>query len=418
MHTLIVSNPGHFHAALALRNRHHLLRDEVFVYSEDDPDLERFLALVDAFNRRQDQPTSWILRVYRGADHLERLIAERKGDVVLIAGKNDSKMSTIGRLQAEGFSVLGDKTWLIDGKDLHWVEKVATSRPLAIDMMTERHDIGHRIMRALCQDASVFGRFQTTGPEPGISMLSVHHLFKLVNGQPLTRPAWYFDTTIQGEGIMDVTTHLSDLALWMTDPGQACVYDRDIQLRTARQWPTAVPLELFGRITKLSDFPPGIRQHVTDASLSYLCNALIGFVLRGITVEMEERWDLVEPPGGGDAFRTVLRGTHARLALEHDASTGFESVLSVHPEVTAFRDRLQQWLAIHEGEFPGLRIQPRGGAYRIIVPPGLNTTHEQHFAKVLDTFLEYVANGEWPRQVVGDLLAKYTLLARAKAMCG
>ena len=43
---------------------------------------------------------------------------------------------------------------------------------------------------------------------------SVHHFYKIVSGSPVIRPAWFFDTSQQGEGIVDVTTHLVDLIQW------------------------------------------------------------------------------------------------------------------------------------------------------------------------------------------------------------
>ena len=41
MHTLLILNPGHFHAALVLRESHPALSDDVFVYSEAGEDLNR-----------------------------------------------------------------------------------------------------------------------------------------------------------------------------------------------------------------------------------------------------------------------------------------------------------------------------------------------------------------------------------------
>ena len=40
-------------------------------------------------------------------DYLERLRTERPGDVVIVAGRNDTKMMSIHRLHADGFLVLG-----------------------------------------------------------------------------------------------------------------------------------------------------------------------------------------------------------------------------------------------------------------------------------------------------------------------
>ncbi|MGH8694116.1 MAG: hypothetical protein ACREVM_07810, partial [Burkholderiales bacterium] len=113
-HTLVVLDPGHFHAALTLRQRHPRLSDDVHIYATDGPDLENFLRMVRSFNQRADEPTRWKLHVYCGNDPLQRLRSERRGDIVIIAGKNHSKMASIHRLHADGFFVLGDKPWLID----------------------------------------------------------------------------------------------------------------------------------------------------------------------------------------------------------------------------------------------------------------------------------------------------------------
>ena len=47
MHTLLFLDPGHFHAALALRAANPRVADEIIVYAPDGPDLRDFLALID-----------------------------------------------------------------------------------------------------------------------------------------------------------------------------------------------------------------------------------------------------------------------------------------------------------------------------------------------------------------------------------
>lgn len=417
MHTLIVCNPGHFHAALALRQPHPLLREEVFVYTEDGPDLQRFLALVATFNSRDKQPTGWRLRTYRGSDYLDRLIADKPGDVVLLAGKNNTKLHDIARLQAAGLAVLGDKTWLIDEHELPIVDLVANRSPLAMDMMTERHDDGHRILQALVCDADVFGDFVREGDTPAIQLTSVHHLYKKVNGAPLRRPPWYFDTEVQGEGIMDVTTHLADLALWMTDRGQACDPVRDLRILSARQWPTAVPREVYSLVTGLDAFAAEIASQVREDTLHYLCNAQVRFSIRGVIADMEALWGLTEPEGGGDEFSTQLKGTRATLALRHNRDTAFESKVSVEPrrDDSTIEKAVARAVTRLATQFPGLVCRRDSTRFEITIPEQIRTTHEQHFAKVLDDFLHLVDSGQRPITVLSDLLTKYQLLAHAKA---
>jgi hypothetical protein len=59
VHTLLFLEPGHFHAALTLRARPPGVRDELFVYATAGRELDDFLALVEAFNRRAEEPTAW-----------------------------------------------------------------------------------------------------------------------------------------------------------------------------------------------------------------------------------------------------------------------------------------------------------------------------------------------------------------------
>ena len=112
MYTLLILNPGHFHAALVLRERHPSLSDDIYVYSEPGPDLDRFIEIAESFNNRQVNPTRWNLNVYRGKDCLEKLIHDKKGDIAILAGRNNTKMENIDTLNRAGLAILADKPWV------------------------------------------------------------------------------------------------------------------------------------------------------------------------------------------------------------------------------------------------------------------------------------------------------------------
>ena len=63
MHTLVILNPGHFHAALVLRERHPSLSDDIYIYSDPGPELDHFLEIVESFNNRETNPTCWRINV-------------------------------------------------------------------------------------------------------------------------------------------------------------------------------------------------------------------------------------------------------------------------------------------------------------------------------------------------------------------
>ena len=414
-HTLVVVNPGHFHAALTLRKRHPSLSDEVYVYAEEGPELKDFLRLVDSFNRRRDEPTSWQLHIYRGPDYVDALLRERPGNVAIVAGKNNTKLSTMQRLHEAGLHVLGDKTWLIDSSRLDLVREITASSPLVMDVMTERHEVANRLQQALCSEEKVFGGFRLNGNEPAVYLKSVHHLYKEVNGEPLVRPTWYFDYKVQGEGITDVTTHLVDLVQWMIADEESADYDRDIALTAARQWPTAVPLEMFSRITKLDAFPRFANGDVSNGALHYLCNANIRYTLRGVPAEIDSVWNLEIPQGGGDTHYGVARGVHADLVVDQGPDTAFDPRLRVVPVAKSeeYEICLRAAVARLDEICPGVGCENDKNGYEITIPAAMHHGHETRFAQVLDQFLGYVATNSWPRRVSEELVAKYTLLANA-----
>ena len=415
-HTIVILNPGHFHAALALRERHPRIDDDVYVYAEEGPDVDNFESLVRSFNDRAADPTRWRLHVYRDADYLAKLIAQRPGDVVIVAGRNNEKMPLIHLLHEQKFHVLGDKPWLIKSEQIGLLKKVASTAPLAMDIMTERHEIVNQVQRTLVQQSEVFGDYRIDGDQPAVAIRSVHHLYKMVNNKPLRRPAWYFDPAVQGEGITDVTTHLVDLVQWITGNGVRFDFNWHVEQLSARQWPTEVSRHIFSRITGLVDFPVALRGRVVDGALQYLCNSALSYRLRGIPVEIEALWGLEESQGGGDLHHAILRGTRSDLIVDQGPETGFQTLLTVNPVEggQAFAEALTDAVARMQTEFPGLGIAPTGTRFRITIPKALRTTHEQHFAAVLQTFLGYVDQGKWPGNLDSDLDTKYTLLAQAR----
>ncbi|NIU83790.1 MAG: oxidoreductase, partial [Candidatus Thorarchaeota archaeon] len=62
-------------------------------------------------------------------------------------------------------------------------------------------------------------------------------------------PSWFFDTSVQGEGTVDIPTHLVDLAHWTLFPVEKIDIHKDISLEMANAWPTSVPLAVYKRIT-------------------------------------------------------------------------------------------------------------------------------------------------------------------------
>lgn len=416
VHTLLFLDPGHFHAALTLRVPHPGIEDEIFVYAPDGVELRDFLALVDRFNRRSADPTRWRPTVITSGDPLARLVAERRGDVVVLAGRNGGKARTIRRLHDAGFHVLADKPWLVDPGDLEDVRQSLGARPLAWEIMTGRHDWAARLMKRLVDLPDVFGRFRDDGP--ALELESIHHLEKLVDGAPLRRPTWYFDVRVQGSGAVDIPTHLVDQTQWLTE-GAGRATDEALKLSSARAWLTRVPAEAFQRITKEQAFPAELRPFVAGNALEFLCNAELSYQVSGVSARVTAGWNVAAPAGGGDRYRAVAHGSGADIVLEQSPETGNLRRVSIEPRgdalrvARAVRDAVASWQA----ELPGVAVEPGiGGAMALVLPPALAAGHEAHFALVLDSLVRAIDGvSGWPAAPAARTLRKYTLLAEAAA---
>ena len=408
MHRLLFLDPGHFHAALTLRAPHPRVADEIVVYAPDSAERRDFLALVARFNERGAR---WRVATVTADDPLTRLIDEKRGDVVVVAGRNGGKARSVRRLHDAGFHVLADKPWLVDAADLADIRASLSGWPVVSEIMTGRHDVAARVLKRLVDTPDLFGRFRADAP--AIEMDSVHQLEKLVDGAPLRRPWWFIDVRVQGSGVADIPTHLVDRTQWLTDraaPGAAP------DLISVRAWPTLVPLESFRRITGERDVPAALRPLVERDALSYLCNAELAFRIGAVTAHVAARWDLTSPAGGGDTSVVAVHGTRAVLRLEQSARTGHRRSLVVESRDEPAARAVDETVRLAQGDFPGLSVVRTDGLVsEVVIPAGLDGGHEAHFALVLDAFVQAIDGARPTTEAAARTAAKYALLAEAVA---
>jgi predicted dehydrogenase len=409
--------PGHFHAALVQKEMYPGVSPRVDVYAPLGGDLLAHLGRVVAFNQRAARPTSWQLEVHTGPDFLDRMLSERPGTVVVLSGRNRGKIEYIGRSVDAGLHVLADKPWILRTSDLPRLEAVlgvADRKDLvAYDIMTERYEITSMLQRDLVNDRAVFGTIVNGTPEqPAVYMESVHHLMKTVAGAPNIRPAWFFDTTEQGEGLNDIGTHLVDLAQWTVFPDQGLDYRKDVRVVSAQRWPTMIPESDFRRVTGSAGFPEALKAQIKQGALEYFCNTLVTYSLRNIHVTLNVIWDWEAPSGSGDTHYAVYKGTRSRIEVRQGKAEQFRPELYVVPGDGESRDRLLHAIRARidslRSSYPGVQVVEHGQEFRVTIPDALRVGHEEHFAQVTDRFLRYVRNRrdlpEWERP---NMLAKY-----------
>ena len=410
--------PGHFHAALTLRTPNPRLASDIHVYATPGPERQDFVTLVESFNTRADNPTHWRLHLHEGPQLLQRLVEDGHGDFVVLAGRNNTKLETMAYLTQAGLHVLADKPWLTDSRQLPYLVQVTAGPRLAMDLMTVRHSLRARLIAQVVHTPELFGTFVThESAAPAIDIASVHHLYKRVNGRPLQRPAWYYDTTVQGDGVVDVQSHMVEQAQWWVLGEAEGDCERDIVLDSVRCWTTPVPLALFHESTGLDAYPEALQSSVRDGVLQYACNGEIRYRLRGISVRQTTEWRQREPEGAGDLHRLTIRGSRCHVLVRQDEDTGYKAMLHLVPVAgVALESMLPPVLAQWQEHFPGLAGEPSSLGVCLRLPPALELGHESQFALVLNAFLDHLDRGTWPKALPARMRMRYTLLAQAQGL--
>ena len=420
---LTLLDPGHFHAALLQKTMYPDVDATVHVYAEDGPDLRDYLQKIESYNARAENPTSWRMQIHAGADFLERFSADKAGDVAVIAGNNRRKTEFLTRAVAAGMNVLADKPMAIDARGFDALRKAfalaEANGVLLYDIMTERHEITTILQKVFSRIPSVFGELlQGTQEDPAVTKESVHHFSKQVSGAPIKRPAWFFDVAQQGEGLVDITTHLVDLVQWECFPGEILDFTRDIHVLAARRWPTAISAAQFAKVTQLPGYPDYLRRDVApDGSLHTYANGEIDYRIKGVHAKVSVLWNFEAPEGAGDTHFSVMRGSKSSLVIRQGAAEGYQPVLSIEPVAGAdaadFAATLEQALRDVRNAYPGVDVKRIGEAWQVVVPARWHVGHEAHFGQVVSQFLACVEMGALPAWEVPNMIAKYYTTTRA-----
>jgi predicted dehydrogenase len=411
---LVILDPGHFHAALVQKTAYEDVDSTVHVYAPAGKDLNFYLDRIKGYNTRSDAPTNWNEQVYTGGDFFEKMISEKKGNVVVLSGNNKKKTEYILTSLQNQFNVLADKPMAIDRKgydQLKQAFEIARENKLLLyDIMTERFEITTILQRQFSMLPEVFGVLEKGTPEnPAITKESIHHLYKYVSGNVLTRPAWFLDASQQGEGIVDVMTHLVDLVQWECFPEQV-IDTTEINVNAARRWSTDIGLSQFQEITKLDAFPDYLNKNVAaDTVLKIFCNGEINYKIRGVQAKTSVIWKYKAPEGTGDTHYSIMRGTKVNLVIRQDKDEQYKPTLYIEPvgRDANYENVLKEQFKAVETKYPGIELKKSKNGWEVIIPETYKEGHEAHFARVTEKFLEYLKNNNMPSWEVPNMIAKY-----------
>lgn len=413
--TLMTLDPGHFHAALVQKTQYDQVSKDVYVYSPEGADLDEHLAKVDAYNTRTDNPTQWNEIVYTGEDFFQKMIEEKKGNVMVTAGNNAKKTEYIKKTLDAGINVLADKPMAINSDNFELLKDcfatAAEKGVLLYDIMTERFEISSILQKELSRIPEIFGTQEMGTPEnPGIEMESVHCFYKNVSGKALTRPAWFYDVTQQGEGIADVMVHLVDLVQWEAFPEQAIDYSEDIELVSAKHWCTPVDKDQFKQSTGLEQYPDFLLKDVKDDVLQVFANGEINYKLKGLCAKVTALWMYEAPAGGGDSHYSIMRGSKANVVIRQGVEQNLIPEVYIEPvsELTEeYAAEVSKAFEAVSAKYEGVALEPCNGGWHVVIPQSYRVGHEAHFGQVTQNFLTYLEDGKLPEWEVPCMIAKY-----------
>lgn len=415
-------DPGHFHAALVQKTMYPQVDATLFVFAAEGPEVNDFFDKIELYNTREVEPTHWELNPYLGDDYLQVMLAQKPGNVVILAGKNSKKIDYILEAVKAGLNVYADKPLVINPEGLEKLkqafELAKKNGVLIYDIMTERFESTTMMQKQFSMIPNVFGELIAGTPdEPAISKESVHHFFKYVSGQPLVRPPWFFDVNEEGEGIVDVTTHLVDLVQWEAFPEQI-IDSNDIQMITAKRWPTVLDQEEFAKVTGLLKYPEYLKKDLKDNGLNVYCNGEMVYKIKGKHAKVSVIWNYQAPEGTGDTHYSTMRGTKCNLIIKQGIEENFKPVLYIESNETDFEQHLNRALANEiTAQFKGVtaeKIDP--GTWRIAIPEQFKVGHEAHFAQVTENYLRYLEIGELPEWEIPNMITKYYTTIEALKM--
>jgi predicted dehydrogenase len=418
--SLIVVEPGHFHAALVQKSMYADVDSVVHVYASEGPDVKAYLDKVEKYNSRPEDPTHWKEEVYTGADFLDKMLAEKKGNVVVLAGNNQKKTDYIKKSVDAGLNVLADKPMAIDAAGFDKLKEAFTSaeknKVLLYDIMTERYEITNALQRELASLPAIFGELQKGTPEnPAVVKESVHHYFKYISGEALVRPTWFFDVNQQGEGMVDVTTHLVDLVQWSAFPDVTLDYGKDIELLGAKRTATQLTPSQFKLVTKSETFPEFLKKDLKDTVLNVYSNGELSYKLKGVHAKVSVLWNFQAPEGTGDTHYSIMKGSKANLIVRQGKDQKYKPVLYIETtdKSKAYEDGVAAAFKAVQDKYPGVELKKIAAGWEITIPVKYDTGHESHFAQVANKYMEYLKAGKLPEWEVPNMIAKYYLTTTA-----
>lgn len=418
---LVTLDPGHFHAAVIQKKSYPGVSDKVYVYAPKGEDLNMHLQRIAEYNQRSESPTSWREKIYAGNDFLQKMMQQKKGNLLILAVNNKYRSRYISEGIKAGYHLFSDKPMAITSEEyqslLQAIDMAQKKKLMILDMMSERHQVTNALQKDLVNQKALFGEIGPGSPEnPAIVITNTHHFCKIVSGVANTRPEWYFDPNQQGVGIADVNTHLVDLVQWII-AGEKCIEPENVEVIAARRWDSALTLEQYRQITRKENFAPFLQPYVRNGILCVPSNGEIDFKVNGIYARVSIQWNFMAPEGAGDMQTATVNCEKGSVTIEQGPEQLYKPSIHVRfndPENRPdTEEELEKVIMKLSGKYPSISLNRENDLFRIMIPDSLFVDHETLITKSMEKLLDYYHNGGVPQWEIAQLKTKYRIISEA-----
>lgn len=129
-------------------------------------------------------------------------------------------------------------------------------------------------------------------------------------------------------------------------------------------------------------------------------------------------WNYQAPEGGGDTFRSVVKGTKAILKTVQDKEQDFVKQLYIQKpdgsDENQFSGNLQKAIEKIQTTYPFVSVSSTStkGEYLINIPLENREGHESHFRYVAEDFFSFLTHKDMPEWEKTNTLAKYYITTK------
>src|SRR5690606_489808 len=161
-------------------------REEVYVYASYSNDLEaNYMQLINRYNKADTSGRPWQVQVYTGDDYLERMLQDKKGEVVIMANNNQQKTGAIRKAAAAGLAVIADKPMALTASGFALLQEAFAAADrhgqfvTDLPAMSMRKQVTCLLQKELVAVRELFGTLEKGSPEnPAVVQENLHYYYK------------------------------------------------------------------------------------------------------------------------------------------------------------------------------------------------------------------------------------------------